>query len=317
MSCQVSTLGVPTSTAPLLATKPLVLEDPPVADGCERIVLVQTLAGNPVAEVSPVPETVELLKAEVCGSTPPALLRIVHGSRILTDTEALHEAFGDSRELKLTLVVDESPYFTWDLENNPQKGLLQGESGPNGSIVNFMLESCDYVNVVTLEPIASGAHYFEFLLHQVGDEQWCGVTTTRARAGYHGSSAGRLYYSGRRSSRRGALHAPEEYRTAASFEHVQSGDVIGLVIDLDRGALVFLHNGAVQGACSVSQKPQYLTTSLDRADDRVELRKLPLAMAPAEALAALSEGDVLQIADPDIEDEDEAAASFPGSDDEM
>ena len=30
----------------------------------------------------------------------------------------------------------------------------------------------DFVNVLTREPIRSGIHYFEFVMHKIGDEQF-------------------------------------------------------------------------------------------------------------------------------------------------
>jgi len=245
-------------------------------------VRVQSLVGRPVAAVSPVPDTVGALKAELethCG-VPAGLQRLLRGLELLADGDAL-----GAEDACLTLVVDESPLYSWDVAGNPNRGLLGG----CGTEVVFEEEDCDYVNVVTREPVRSGRHFFEFVMHQLGDEQWCGVCADRSRAGNHGSRDGWFYYSGRRSKGSwGALHAPCERQALGRFAHVASGDVIGLVLDVDEGAAAFALNGALQGACAVPREPLYLTTSLDRAQDRVELRKPPLADAPPEALAALA-----------------------------
>lgn len=270
----------------------------------DRVIRVQSLSGARVAELcgEQMPETIGLLKDELCakGGVQKALVRLVHGDRIFGDNDRLDEAFGDSASLDLTLVVDESPLFTWNCDGNPRKELLAVEAMREGSTVTFLDERCDYVNVLTAQPVMRGVHYFEFIMHVLGDEQWCGVTACPDRAGYHGSSfspeskSGWFYYSGRRyAGSAGALHAPQEYKTLLKFGHVQSGDIIGLVVDLRRGALVFLLNGEIQGACSVgTDQPLYVCTSLDRREDKVELRKPPLADAPAAALEVAASGEL-------------------------
>lgn len=124
-------------------------------------------------------------------------------------------------------------------------------------------------------------------MHVLGDEQWCGVTHDKTRAGYKGSTDGYFYYSGRRSSRQGALHAPRQRTFQGSFESVSSGDTIGIVIDMHVGVIAFLLNGVVQGACGILRQPLYLTTSPDTANDYIELRKPPLADVPPAAMEAL------------------------------
>jgi len=245
------------------------------------IVHVQNVAGNLVHSTETCPLTVTVLKTEIeaCCGIPALLQQLLQGMQVLSDTEILEPATG-----VLTLVVDESPLFAWDVACNPNRDLLQGDA----SIVRFREESVDYVNVVTRAPVSQGIHFFEFVMHHVGDEQWCGVCLDRARAGYHGSDEGWFYYSGRRYSRRGALHAPRERQHVQDFAGVASGDIIGMLLDVDGGGLVFLLNDAIQGSCRVAaRRPLFLCTSLDRAGDHVELRKPPLADTPQSATQAL------------------------------
>jgi hypothetical protein len=68
-----------------------------------------------------------------------------------------------------------------------------------------------------------------------------------------------------------------------------------MLLDVDTGAVVFLLNGEVQGACRVPLQPWLLTTSLDKEGDRLELRKRPLPEAPYEALAVLRQGELPRV----------------------
>jgi hypothetical protein len=258
-------------------------------------VIVRSLAGSLIARVDPAPNTVELLKKEIevrCG-IPAAVQKLMRGTQVLSGGPLLSELQGPSQDL--TLVVDEYPLFSWDLEGNPHRSLLGG----GGHEVYFADEAVDYVNVVTQAPITRGAHFFEFIMHEIGDEQWCGIAPDDMRAGYRGRDVGCFYYSGRRSNSHGALHAPRERYCQLSNGHwpqyakVDSGDSVGMLLDVDTGAVVFLLNGELQGACQVPPlQPWLLTTSLDTEGDRLELRKKPLAEAPDEALATLRQGEL-------------------------
>lgn len=259
---------------------------------------VQSLAGSTLAEISPLPQNVTELKNilhERLG-VAPGLQKFVLGSTIL-GTGGIDEELPveDGGQLDLTFLVDESAFFEWDFAANPCRNLLCGE----GAEVIFKQESVDYVNVVTQEPI-QGKHYFQFIMHVVGDEQWSGLALDRNRAGYQSvSKNGYFYYSGRRFARsQGALHAPAEYKEVAKCARMKSGDVLGVLIDTDAGALVFLLNDEVQVACAIPSRSFYLSTSLDRAEDHVELRKLIFDDAPASAHEALR-GALLQPAPSD------------------
>lgn len=243
----------------------------------ESKVTVRNLAGNVVAEIYPAPATVADLKVSLLDTSnvPLAMQRLMLGDTPLEDTHA----FGAEGATELTFVVDESAHFTWDIhvESNPASALLRG----SGGTVRYVDDRYDYVNVLTQEPVQGGFHYFEFVMHKVGDEQWCGVTPHKERAGHRGEFAGGwFYYSGRRYCSTGELHAGHERHNVKSVNHVKDGDVIGVLLDLEEGIVAFTLNGIVQGACATAQCPLYLSTSLDAADDEVELRKPPVQEAP-------------------------------------
>merc|ERR1712241_220436 len=130
----------------------------------------------------------------------------------------------------------------------------------------------------------------EFMMHKIGDEQWCGVTATNRRAGAHGSLSGWFYYCGGRTDREGALHEGRERHKARGkhFAHVRDGDVIGMTLDLHRGGVAFSLNGELQGACLVPKAPLYVTTCLDKLEDHVELRKPALDVTPPGAAEAIA-----------------------------
>eukprot|EP00971_Amphidinium_carterae_P183695 3646445-Amphidinium_carterae.1 len=164
----------------------------------------------------------------------------------------------------------------------------------------------DFVNVLTKEPIRAGRHYFEFVMHFIGDEQACGVVNDPTQAGpFHNLRMLRAwtYYCGR--MRRalnagnikdglGALHA--KGKAITEFKKLkQSGDVIGMLVDMDRAAVAFSLNGELQGACPIEvDKPLYVITCVDTPKDHVELRKLNLHDAPPSHLQSL-EGALLDI----------------------
>merc|ERR1719253_1150094 len=93
----------------------------------------------------------------------------------------------------------------------------------------------------------------------------------------------------------GALHP--EGKAVKEFKKVRpSGDVIGMLADLETGAVAFDLNGELQGACAIPlDRPLWVLTHLDEPDDKVELRKPCLADAPPANLEALK-GALLDIA---------------------
>lgn len=253
---------------------------------------------------------------------PAALQKLLLGNDLLESTSTLEPS---ESELLVTLIVDDSPLSTWDLDGNPDKEQLSCSGG------DMILKGSgqDYVLVLTQAPLTSGTHFFEFIMHKVQDEQWCGVVTDKSRAGHScGESiygrnpdfkAGWFYYCGRRYHAGGrqdfdarddselsddpdmeeedqealsgdghaALHWGGERRAAQKFKSVGDDDVIGLLVNVDEGILVFTCNGQVQGACEVPKKgPLYVSTCPDRTGDHVELRKVALADVPQATLDA-------------------------------
>uniref|UniRef100_A0A7R9ZZE5 Uncharacterized protein n=1 Tax=Pyrodinium bahamense TaxID=73915 RepID=A0A7R9ZZE5_9DINO len=80
---------------------------------------------------------------------------------------------------------------------------------------------------------------------------------------------------------------PGERVKVKTMDQVIDGDAIGMLISMERRALAFLLNGALQGACHAPDGPLYLTTSLDKEGDRVELRRHCPEEAPSSAHEAL------------------------------
>lgn len=259
-------------------------------------VTVRSLPGEVLALFELGSLTVEQLKNEIEERTscPPALQRLLLLGSVqpLDDGESLPQ----QEKLEVALIVDETPLSTWDIKGNSCKDVLVMD----GSKLRCPRLRMDFVNVLTQEPLRSGAHYFQFVMHSIGDEQWCGVVAENcAGSGCSGRNLsedfnGRLYYCGRMHSDRhsivdghGALHAND--RAAASFKTLKpSGDVIGVLVDLGAKAVAFDLNGELQGACAVDGGPLYLVTHLDEPEDCVELRKLPLPEAPEASRAAVA-----------------------------
>lgn len=257
------------------------------------MVTVYNFPGAVLATVSPVPPSVRELKIAISEqiSVPPGLQKLVEhgGCHIYEDNELLK---GES--LSVVMVTDESAMFSWDVDGNPNKDHLQLETA---SILTCPNLRSDYCNVLTKEPITQGVHYFEFVMHYIGDEQWCGVVSNPKQAGtrFSGRSlTAWTYYAGRVGSRhgsirdgKGALHA--EGRAVVQFTSLnRTGDIIGMLVDMVAGAIAFDLNGELQGACAIpTDKPLYVLTHMDTPKDRVELRKPCLMDAPPANLEAM------------------------------
>jgi hypothetical protein len=244
--------------------------------------MLRALSGEVFAELRPVPATIADVKAavEVSKDVPSALQKVMLGDEVLEDGYKF-----DGTSMDLTFVFDESPLFSWDFKSNPDSRFLGG----SGSNVLYENGKYDYVNVITQEPIRQGFHYFEFVMRMVQDEQWCGVSPFKERAGHTGEVAGGwFYYCGRRYASTGELHAGRERSSVKTMQHVKDGDVIGMLLDADEGILVFMLNGIVQGGCAVTTDPLYLSTSLDVENDCVELRKPPVVTSPLDLAAVRS-----------------------------
>jgi len=245
---------------------------------------VRNLAGDLLLEMES--ESMVHLKqkvSEVCG-VPEALLKVVKDNEALGNLLDLEEITVTDEVVELMVLVDDSPCYSWDIAGNPDSEFLKSGASEVVEFVNP--DTClhpDYVNVLSQSPIEKGVHFVEFILHSLGDEQWCGVTFCPSRAGRRGEQApGVYYYCGRRSSGQGHLDVLRERNHVMPFAHVKSGDAIGLLLDANRGAVLFSLNGVFQGGCKLPLRPVYLSTSLDVYGDCVELRKHPAEDFPVQ-----------------------------------
>merc|ERR1711959_655646 len=66
-----------------------------------------------------------------------------------------------------------------------------------------------------------------------------------------------------------------------------SGDVIGMAIDCDECSIVFDLNGTYQGGGRIPKEPMWIITTVDRPDDQIEVRKVPLSEIPQESIEHL------------------------------
>eukprot|EP00929_Paragymnodinium_shiwhaense_P047652 TRINITY_DN24161_c0_g1_i1.p1 TRINITY_DN24161_c0_g1~~TRINITY_DN24161_c0_g1_i1.p1 ORF type:complete len:306 (-),score=55.95 TRINITY_DN24161_c0_g1_i1:123-1040(-) len=198
--------------------------------------------------------------------------------------------------IELLLMFNDRPTWTWDLEKNPAREMLQ-VAKDNGSDLTCPDLRRDYINVWTQESLSVGCHYFQFVMHSIGDEQWCGLV----EAGFNRDNAGGrsleawTYYCGRMGKRFGisssdgsaGLHA--NGWVVHDFETPKpSGDVIGMLVDFDAAAVVFDLNGQFQGGCQLPRVAMKIMTHMDKPQDRVELRKLDFTDAPLRSREALS-----------------------------
>lgn len=184
-------------------------------------------------------------------------------------------------------------HCTWDVSGNPNRRFLEGD----GHVVRFLAgATSNFVNVMSQIPFKRGVHYFAFVMHQIGDEQWCGLVTAdnsyQAGALVSGRSLnGWSYYCGRRQPKKpqdqASLHVNRQ--VVQDCAQVSSGDTIGLLVDASKRAAAFLRNGEVQGAFSISASRQalYVFTHLDAPGDCVELQYLPPIEAPQSAVDAI------------------------------
>jgi len=146
----------------------------------------------------------------------------------------------------------------------------------HGTRLSYHERSPDFCNVLSAHPITSGRHEFEFLVHSLGDEMWCGVTCNPKLAGPRTSLRNVAkcwtYYCGNRHRERGEIQLSGDGATTAA--HIVDGDVIGLVVDFPNRLVEFFKNGESQGGGCFPENVEelYLVTELDTPKDVVELR---------------------------------------------
>ena len=154
-------------------------------------VVVSNLAGSVLAEISPVPTCLADLNLQIEKITgiPSTLQKLVKDGEVLTSTGHFPEEAFD-----VLCIKDETPLYSWDVQGNPDSHHIEVE----GAVVRCPNLRTDYCNVLTKEPMRSGLHYYEFVLHKVGDwsvrriyPQWHGCTAClwegcgRVREGVH------------------------------------------------------------------------------------------------------------------------------------
>eukprot|EP00928_Gymnodinium_smaydae_P039386 TRINITY_DN2691_c0_g2_i1.p1 TRINITY_DN2691_c0_g2~~TRINITY_DN2691_c0_g2_i1.p1 ORF type:complete len:279 (+),score=52.88 TRINITY_DN2691_c0_g2_i1:62-898(+) len=256
--------------------------------------VVTSLIGEELFRCDTIPDNVGLLKEELAAQLDmsSALIKLLREDGVTP--------CGDEEKLEpvsqsLIFVIDDTPQWSWDLQGNPDSEELEIDE----HVLKCPEMRRDYVNVLTKEPVTVGTHYFEFHMHFIGDEQWCGVTADKTLAGrltavpsekgwtYYCGRVGRTRHNGDHQDGKGSLqavgHVVKEFKTLEP-----SGDVINMLVDCDTGGLAFALNGKMQGACEIPKAtPLWVLTHVDTRRDHVELRKLALDVAPADVCEAL------------------------------
>lgn len=212
------------------------------------------------------------------------------GSKHLADYDIV-----DGSTLTLLIIQQDKSLITWDISGNPDKDMLVAEDPCTATCPSMRT---DYINLLTDKPIKEGVHYIQFIMHHIGDEQWCGVTPNQAYAGRQTSGrslkqgwfyyAGRIPYGGGKSSRAALMVNGSSSCQAEGL--TSSGDVIGILLDLKVGGIAFDLNGTFQGVAkfSVPCEPLWILTHLDTPEDKVELKQRPPQSAPKESHHAIA-----------------------------
>ncbi|CAL1129331.1 unnamed protein product [Cladocopium goreaui] len=180
---------------------------------------------------------------------------------------------------------------TWN-SNNPDIRFLSIQ----GEHVTFVSDQfADHCVALTCRPIFYGRHFYEFHIRHFSDQLRVGVTTDAVQAGALVAGhnlRGWCYYSGRMDASRKALKAGLQInnKVVQDFSFMAKGDAIGVIVDADRWSVAFLRNRVLEGSCAMAsptREPLFLLVHLDAAADHVELRKVSLEEAPANALEQL------------------------------
>ena len=102
-------------------------------------------------------------------------------------------------------------FSQWDHSNNPKKSFFEVANFKGaGGTVTYNHDAPDYCNVLSATPITEGRHEFEFVMHKIGQEQWCVITADTVEAGVSSKLNQHpkcwTYYCGKRGDGKGALH---------------------------------------------------------------------------------------------------------------
>mmetsp|Transcript_13665 Transcript_13665/g.15880 ORF Transcript_13665/g.15880 Transcript_13665/m.15880 type:complete len:149 (+) Transcript_13665:47-493(+) len=108
----------------------------------ESLIRVRNLAGALVLETSHSDSLEELQKktSEACGA-PAGILRFVKDNEPLTTLENVTD--------EVVLIVDESPYYSWEIARNPDRQYLKGSEAMVEFVDPQNLSHPDYVNVLS------------------------------------------------------------------------------------------------------------------------------------------------------------------------
>lgn len=271
-----------------------------VADPAETMhIVVARLDGEKVEVDIAASETVDSLKLllQELLAVPPELQSLLRGKTLLKVGSAKLQDEAVTEGSTLTLLVKDPPLVAssgasrWNIEGNPEKQQVAGSGGE----VIFAKPTNDCVILVTEAPVTTGVHYFEFANHRKGDEQWLGITPCANRVGsecvYDSMMPLWAYYAGQGQNGLGSLVGGGIRSVECTAPGVKDGDVVGMYLDMTKGEVAFAHNGALVGSMSFKEvaagKPMWLTTTLDRQDDHVVLRELPITECPAALIEKL------------------------------
>jgi hypothetical protein len=220
-----------------------------------------------------------------------ALQSLTLGTTVLADDFVL-QADAES-PIELTFCLTELPLFSWDFAGNPASRHIVC----NGGDLQAPNLQCDFVNVVTQEPLRKGLHYFQFVVRAFHDEQWCGIVSDKSQAGSSTSGyylEGCFYYLGRKG--RGTASLRFGSKSIKRCDQPKDGDVVDMLVDVDASALAFGLNGSLQCACEIFPGPAYVFTTVNTGS-HMELHKLASEDAPTELVQALKGALITPIED--------------------
>eukprot|EP00930_Biecheleria_cincta_P083384 TRINITY_DN72968_c0_g1_i1.p1 TRINITY_DN72968_c0_g1~~TRINITY_DN72968_c0_g1_i1.p1 ORF type:complete len:269 (+),score=35.57 TRINITY_DN72968_c0_g1_i1:43-849(+) len=252
-------------------------------------VTVRTLAGLQVAQVLG-PILVSELKRAVTKSsgTPAALQKLVRGDQVLHDNQ---EIPGGPPDVQFVLFYQ--PCCEWDVDRHPNSEQLQirenGARDAQGSVPSG-------VPIMTQEPLTSGVHFFEVVIHQDGNPpESIGLMTANAKAKlYKVRQPWEKPPSQNFWDMKVALNHKGEVTTSGTMKAkacaYRPRDVVGILVHIDIGAAIIMVNNAVQACCALSAgAPLHVACLMDKrpCGSHVELQELSTDQAPSNAMQAL------------------------------
>jgi len=239
---------------------------------------------------------VKALIQESLGIAPKAQQLVFRKKPLQEDEKSLEECCVTDGALLVLLVTEVADDFntdftTWDTERSANAEMLSGD----GNVLTCPKLARDYISIVTKAPLIQGTHYFQFTMHKIEDEEWCGVTPFPDQAKnnpYPTGLKGWIYYCGRMGyGTYGALQCIGAKGKPKAAKVQPSGDIIGMSIDLDERRIVFDLNGVYQGGDTISADPMWILTTVDRPGDKIEVNELPLSEMPVECRDRLRSGE--------------------------